>query len=197
MRPARSNPLVLALLAVVVLPGCSVRDDVATTDLPALNTARDKRAPRGQAGAEADWLSRPTSVRAAAGLAEAGVIGTVESVSREASVVAAPDESNPTSIVTMRVRDPWFGDVPDRFEIKWLGTPGGGYLEGDPPYEVGQDYVLFLKRRTDGPWYRPASPDGRMQILGDQGRPVIDGPLYDEVKGESPGQIKRTATQAR
>jgi hypothetical protein len=145
----------------------------------------------GRAAAEANWISRPTTLREAAEQADAGGVVTVEAVQPGAPIVAAEDEVNPTVMVTMRVRDLWFGGLASTFTMKWLGTPGQGHMEGDPPYVVGQDYVIMLKKRGDGPWYRPESPDGRIQIHQDRARPVIEGPIADTVKGWGLGKLKQ------
>lgn len=53
---------------------------------------------------EAGWNSRPTTTREAAAKADAAVIATVTSVVDGAPKVAAPDEIDPTQLVTLSVR---------------------------------------------------------------------------------------------
>jgi hypothetical protein len=145
----------------------------------------------GSGSGEADWLNRPNSVREAVAEAQAGVIATVEQIEDAPPIQAAEDEISPVQEITMRVREKWFGHAPDRFRIRWVGTPNGGHLEGDPPYAVGQDYALLLISRSDGPWWLPASPDSRWQIVGDKLRPLIEGPLGSQTAGESADDLKR------
>lgn len=66
------------------------------------------------------------------------------------------------------------------------GTPGGTvrlwhmgtdtiHLEGDPPYEVGQDYVLFVYPKEDeAGTYLVLSPEGRYRITGGRLDPASD-----------------------
>ena len=189
MRRTISIVYVAAALVVTSCGGASK----ATPDraLPHLDSSGDVAATIS-AGGEAEWLSRPSSVRQAAREAESGVIATVVGVVSGPPLVAAPDEVNETRLVTLDVRDRWFGGVSSQFMINWLS----GTL-GDPPYAVGQDYVLFLVPRDDGPWYRPSSPDGRVQILGGRLRAVIDGEMAAEVAKMTLADAKRAAAEGR
>lgn len=163
-----------------------------------LDTANDAPAPRaGQpAAAEASWISRPATVREQVESADAVVIATVVAVTPGPPIIAAADEVNPTELVRMRVRERWRGTVEDSFTIKWLGTPNHGWIEGDPPYVEGQDYVLFLVARPDGPWYRPESPDGRLQILSGRLRSLIEGPFGDKANGKAPAELRGEVEEA-
>jgi len=195
----RLSSSVCLLALAVIAAGCGDTEPTkAREPVPTLNTANDPLVPRGGlSGAHANYLSRPTSLKSAAVTADAAVIATVTAVADGAPIVAAPDEVNPTVLVTLQVRDRWRGDVPNEITIRWLGTPRGGFLEGDPPYELGQDYVLLLKSRTDGPWYRPEAPDGRLQIVGERVRPVIEGAIADEVKNRSVADVKQIVVGAK
>jgi hypothetical protein len=165
--------------------------DQPVNRLPHLDTQHDVPAPLG-VGGEAEWMSRPSSVAEAAREADTGVIATVVRVVRGPPLVAAPDEINETRIVTLEVKDRWFGDIPSQFTVNWLA----GTL-GDPPYAVGQDYVLLLTPRKDGPWYRPASPDGRIQILNNRLRPLIEGEMAAQVATLTVTQAKQAAVEGR
>jgi hypothetical protein len=182
---------VLTVSAVVVAACGSDGHATRTSALPRLDSAHDAAAPLSTGG-EAEWLSRAASVSEAAKQAESAVIATVTRVERGAPLVAAPDEINERRVVTLRVRDRWYGSVPDDFVINWLAGTAG-----EPAYQAGQDYVLFLVRRDDGPWYRPESPDGRVQILNGRLRPLIDGAMAEQVSAMTLAQVKQAASDAR
>lgn len=186
---ARRTPFVAAAVVLsAALAACG--GDRAASPVPRLDTAHDVVAPAAAAGVGADWLSRPRSLREAVRRADAGAVVTVAGIADGEPVVAAPDEVNATKLVTLAVRDRWFGALPAEVVVNWLGA-------GDPPYAVGQDYVVLLDRRTDGPWYRPEAPDGRIQIVDGRARPLIEGALAREVAGRSVADLERAVAAAR
>jgi hypothetical protein len=170
----------------------------------------------------ASWKHRPASVDEARDLATAVVQAEVVSVKPDADLVVPAageptgEDRIPTQRIQVRVSKSHKGGLRpgqtvDLFQVggKLLptGQPDGKnnarivdakqlVLEGDPPYKVGEQYVLMLE---DGPrgTLRPIAPEGRYRVerggtisaMVDsdatklvQGRPLVDLERKLEVK---------------
>lgn len=69
------------------------------------------------------------------------------------------------------------------------------YIEEDPFYAVGEDYLIFLgERRPDGSLL-PSAPDGRLRVVAGRLQPVAKGRVGDLLAGV-PVEAARRATLA-
>lgn len=64
------------------------------------------------------------------------------------------------------------------------------WIEGDPPYNVGEKYLFFLTAGADGA-YIPYGPDGRVKVVNDRLSTAADQdlPIAKEIKQESLNQL--------
>ncbi len=147
--------------------------------------------PRPQVASVA-WDFRPESVDALLGRTDAVVYGEVAAV-RSGAPLRADAEGHPdggeipTQRISIDVVDRILGlPLLQRLEVFKTGS-ADLHLEGDPPYRVGERYLLFLHERDDAPGlYIPAAPDGRL-LEGGDGRlsPLIEGAVGRELGGKT------------
>jgi hypothetical protein len=110
------------------------------------------------------WLHHPTTLSEAIDLSSAIVSARVTAIYEGADIVNE-GAFIPTQRIAFEVNGVLDGEVADSFELFHTGN-SEYVLDGDPPYEVGTDYVLFLMPREDGS-YLVISPEGRYQMTGD------------------------------
>ena len=97
-----------------------------------------------------------------------------------------PDESGPvpTQRIGFATQAVLKGGIAARFSLFKTGTQNFT-LEGDPPYAVGEQYLLFIEPRGDGT-YLPVAPDGRVRITPTATvAPLIEGAVAAEIGGRS------------
>ena len=157
----------------------------------------------------ASWAFRPQSlaeVMAASRLAvEAEVTGVRAGPDLVERAAGHPGGYRiPTQRVAFSVVRALAGSAPEKFELFKTGASGARAfsLEGDPPYQPGERYVLFVSQRPDGSWL-PSGPDARLAV-GTDGRlkSFVSGPLAqelgsrttDELASALPGLPLATAT---
>jgi hypothetical protein len=187
-------PLLLAAAIVAASLVTSAGDDDLA--IPALSTAHDVAAPLEGAKGAALATTSARDVEDAATHSDLVVIGTVTQV-RPGPDLGRPgtDDRHPTQFVTVQVRDRWAGSTPEKITIYRSGDDRS-WVEGDPPYAAGQDYVLYLVNRKDGPWHRLAAPEGRIQILNGRLRPVADGEFAATWRDRTPAELKKATLGA-
>lgn len=129
--------------------------------------------------AHAFWHHNPTTMAETIDLAEAIVVARATSIwAGDDLRVPVPglNEDNENRIPTQRigfeVRETLAGDVGDSFELFHTGNEDF-VLGGDPPYEVGATYVLFLLPREDGT-HLVVSPEGRFTVGQDGLEPASE-----------------------
>lgn len=165
----------------------------------------------------ASWIHHAPDIPGATGLAEAIVTARVLRV-REGTIES--QETDPrgrpatmtADVVGFQVTG---NDVMrtlrrgERFEVFHLAVPVGDTkvsIEGDPPYEVGEEHLLFLMRGPTvkvGPesvetWI-PIGPEGRWQIdRRTQGvQPVSDLEWVEEYRGRPAREVLQEAERAQ
>lgn len=72
-------------------------------------------------------------------------------------------------------------------------------LDGDPPYDVGQSYLMFVAPRGEGDntWLPPA-PDGRLLLDATvRAEPLIDGLVGSQLAGKSLNEISQMVATAQ
>ena len=134
------------------------------------------------------WHDNPRSLAETYDLAAAVVVARVTGIYDAADIVvpAAALESGehrvPNQRIAMAVTRTVKGDVGRDFELFHTGNREF-VLGGDPAYEVGQRYLLFLMARDDGT-YRVVSPEGRYQIrAGGKLEPVSEKEFSVTLRG--------------
>lgn len=123
--------------------------------VPAWAAGGGPKAERGDGKGTAYWV-RPASVKQL--VDETDFIGAVTVVKVEPGKPlpssGADDEQRDTQVVTLKVNEAWRarGKAPAEIQLFKTGTQAL-WIEEDPPYEVGQVYVLAAKQRAEDGLY--------------------------------------------
>jgi hypothetical protein len=175
---------------------------VAATASLALSLAIRSAEPSGadEPGAASDfgvqWAFRPDSPSDLASQATALVEVQVDQI-RVGGELELEGANVPTELVDVHVTLALEGDTPSNLVIYKLGDQQVT-ADGDPPYEVGRRYVLFVEPRQNadgtGPnpdgSYLAVAPEGRLALdESNQAQPLIDSPVANELQGMTPDQI--------
>lgn len=145
----------------------------------------------------ASWAKRPASLKEIKARATAVVEAEVTRIESGPDLVV-PDRNEPngeiripTQRVGFRRLDTYAGAVESDFSVFKTGSSSVS-LEGDPPYAVGERYVLFIAPRMEGDGsYLPAGPDGRLREDDrSQVQAVIPGPVADALDGKPKSEVK-------
>ena len=168
---------------------------------PGVSRAGDRRAsdkPLWQAA----WAFRPDDLEDLADDAEALFEGTVMAIrpgpAMAESSVPIPDPHDiPTQRVVFRVDDVVYGELGDEVVLFKAGDDDG-YFEGDPPYQVGERYLMFVGRRNTPPGtYLNWAPDGRLKVKNGKLEPFVGGMVADKLKGQPKDTVKAAAKAAK
>lgn len=122
----------------------------------------------GEPLVHATWYNNPTTLRETADLASAIVVARVTGVYDAPDLVIpipGTDEEDriPNQRIVFKTVRRLGGEAMEKtFELFHTGNETF-VLAGDPPYEVGQRYVLFLMPREDGT-FLVVSPEGRLRL---------------------------------
>lgn len=117
------------------------------------------------------WYHNPRSLSDLAGLSTAVVVARVAGIYEAADIVVpteAFDEGEhrvPNQRIAFEVERTLAGDVGRGFELFHTGNDEF-VLESDPPFAIGESYLLFVMPRDDGS-YLVVSPEGRYQVTKD------------------------------
>jgi hypothetical protein len=141
------------------------------------------------------WEERPESVSELGGDSTVLVEAEVTAIEAGPDLPAEPgdDLAMPTQRIVFSTTEVLDGQIAETFKLFKTGSEEL-YLQGDPLYEAGESYLLFLEPQGEPGTYIPAAPDGRIE-LDAQGEadPVIPGPVAEQVEGESTEQIAEAA----
>ncbi len=144
----------------------------------------------GASRAVAFWHERPQTLREAADRSEAIV------VARVLRVVAGPDlvvpvegledgvDRIPTQRILVSVERTLRGQLKSRLVELFRTGDSEFVLAEDPPYAVGERYVLFLTTMERG-LYRPIAPEGRLKITPSGLVPSSEREFMSELRGGS------------
>lgn len=150
--------------------------------------------------AQVVWDFRPDSVGELARGSASMVYAEVRDIRAGEPLVADADghpegDQTPTQRITLdTVRHLQGKELPSSFELFRTGSEQL-QLEGDPPYELGERYVLFVTEKQDEPGtYIASAPDGRL-LEDARGRlePLIEGPVGEQLDGDTPREAERQA----
>lgn len=148
------------------------------------------------------WDFRPGSVEALARESESMVHAEVVEV-RAGEPLAAdaaghPEgDSIPTQRIVFDVVEQMDGQsLPEQFQLFKTGSESL-HLENDPPYRVGERYVLFVREREgEAGTYLPVAPDGRLlEKANGELEPLIDGAVDEDFEGDTPAEAEREVQQ--
>ena len=148
------------------------------------------------------WDERPDSVpeldQAAVSVVEAEVTG----IDAGPSLVDPADPGSehhaiPTQRIAFDVLSVLDGPSPGDDLLLFKTGSEDAHLEGDPPYEAGERYVLFLRPREGEPGtYLPIAPDGRVRLNdGDEGHLFIAGSVKQELEGATVAEIEEKISE--
>jgi hypothetical protein len=153
---------------------------------------------------DATWVFRPKTLHELAKRAPNAVVATVTGVNSGPTLAdgseAHPDSGLETQRISFRTSDNFSGQMPAEFQLFKVGG-SQAYMEGDPPYVVGEEYLLFVEKRVNGSGsiepgtYVPVAPDGRLKVQQGKVKPVIEGPLGDKLRGQALAEIKRAVRE--
>jgi hypothetical protein len=136
------------------------------------------------------WYHQPATLREAFALGRIAVLGTVTEVAQaQPIVVSARGEPSgvdavPTQTITFSTNAVLKGHVANTFTVFHTGQAAIA-LNGDPPYAVGQQYVLFLATQRPDGRYVIVSPEGRYAVENGVIRTVSDRPAFTALNGLS------------
>lgn len=145
------------------------------------------------------WYSHPRTLVEAVDLASAVVVARVTGVYDAPDIVVPVkglenDEHRvPNQRIAFEVKRSVLGEVERSFELFHTGNDNY-VLDGDPPYKVGEKYLLFLTPREDGS-YRVISPEGRFQVTRGGLEPFSREEFAQLLRGASVGDLVRDLTE--
>ncbi len=169
--------------------------------------AQDEPAAEPAIGVE--WDYRPAELADLVAQTPAIVVAEVGAVRDGEPFVGEPadDEGGPISFPTqqvdVRVVRSLDGQAPGNFTLFKIGS-AEEYPEGDPSYQVGERYLLFVRPRLgedggphpDGTWL-PVAPDGRLERLpSGELDAVIEGEVAKELDGATVGEADQAIEAA-
>lgn len=114
------------------------------------------------------WYDHPRTLTDAVELSSAVVVARVAGVYDAPDIVVPVEglengeDRIPNQRIAFEVKKTIFGEVESSFDLFHTGNETY-VLDGDPPYEMGKKYLLFLTPRDDGT-YRVISPEGRFEV---------------------------------
>lgn len=166
----------------------------------------------------ASWVFHPASLAEAADQAQTIVLAEVVKVESGADlVVPVEGEPNgedrvPTQRITVQVVNGYkgaaVGDTLTLFQTggtlqgvetdeatgkALLETTPQFILEGDPLYQVGERYVLFLEAGPEG-LLRTISPEGRYREVGGTLVPMVENEMTKSLRGQSVAALEAQLT---
>ena len=168
----------------------------------------------------ASWAFHPKSLREARERAQSIVLAEVVSVAAGPDIVSkVPAEPNgearlPTQRITVSVLKSYKGSATAGQQLTLFQTGGTRQntapmivngkelpsnvqqviLEGDPQYQVGEQYLLLLEGGPDNT-LRPVSPEGRYRVEnGTNLTPMVQGEVAREIHGKGLNNLEQALT---
>lgn len=147
-----------------------------------------------------DWDFRPDDVDELTARSQAAVVAQVTAVraGEPLAVEGVDGASLPTQRIDFEVTSRIAGEIPEQFTLFKNGD-FSAQAEGDPPYEAGSRYLLFVRRRLapdsgqpdpDGSWIATA-PDGRLERESSGELDAkIDGSVAEQLDGETVAEAR-------
>ena len=145
------------------------------------------------------WNERPSDVAELVALSKLIVEAEVSEITPGPDLypVGDPDKQSPDyAVPTQRVKVDVVRQLtgaplgPDTSLSIFKTASEDAYLEGDPPYAVGERYILFLRPKQDDPkTLIPVAPDGRIGFTKTGAEVAIAGPIADQINAISPAAL--------
>ena len=142
------------------------------------------------------WYENPQSLSEAVGLANAIVLAKVVEIYDEPDIVVPitpnGDEVDrvPNQLIVLKTLRVLNGAMREE-TIPLFHTGNEDYiLIGDPPYRMGETYLLFLTARDDST-YRVISPEGRYRVKDGSMTPMSEKPFAAVVASGSVDMLER------
>lgn len=205
-RVVAGRPLAVALLTGAVLAlallGLVTERDRSSSDQDSVAVPQAREAGRRAIKVtQASWVFRPASLVELVRHSPAAVEARVIAIRPGPPLMPEPDRATsvaapaiPTQRIELAVTRAWWGTGGGRIGIFKTGSETE-YIEDDPFYAVGEDYLIFLgERRPDGSLL-PSAPDGRLRVVAGRLQPVAKGPVGD-LLADVPVEGARRATLA-
>lgn len=111
----------------------------------------------------------------------------------------APDDLGvPTQRITFESNGAFYERVPARFVLFKTGSQSL-WGDGDPPYAVGERYLMFASRRPEDPGtFLNVVPDGRFRVrTGGFLESLVHGPVANALAGLTTGEARQIVTRVR
>lgn len=151
----------------------------------------------------ASWQFDPDSLAQARELSTAVVHARVREVRQAPPLVDIGEKTGrrnetPNQRIILDVVRSLHGNPGDTIRLWHMGTDTI-HFEGDPPYEVGQEYVLFVYPKADEEGtYLVVSPEGRYLLGSDGGLRLMEGVedgFAKELAGSSVAELAQALRQ--
>jgi len=144
------------------------------------------------------WYHHPRTLAELGRLASAVVVAKVTGVHDAADIVVPvkglenDEDRIPTQRIEFEVQKSLRGRIDSSFDLFHTGSETF-ILDGDPPYELGETYLLFVMPREDGT-YLVVSPEGRFKVTGEGLEPMSSESFAEVLRGSS---VEFVATDLR
>jgi hypothetical protein len=184
------------MLAALGFAALAARDSGETAAPAPLGNAAVVHTPGARLGAV--WAFRPRNLPELAGKASSVALASVTNVADGPPLRGdEPDDVMPTQRISFKVEDRWAGSSPSEFVLFKTGS-NRNWIEDDPPYSVGEKYLMFVSPRPEDPGtYLPVAPDGRIKLIGGNLRPLIEGAVAASLGGRATAEAKQLTVAAR
>jgi hypothetical protein len=133
--------------------------------------------------AGATWRYRPRQMRDVWTRGRVVVVARVTSVTRGATI-GSGDLAMPTEVVDLAVERTLKGSRLTAVRVFHTGS-GDRYADGDPPYRIGERWLLALRRqKAQRGVYLPVSPEGRYRVEADDTvSPAMPEGMSNDLRG--------------
>lgn len=147
----------------------------------------------------AEWRNSPNNLNQAAAMADQVIVGTAENVEQStpftANVAGEPGGAveTPVQNITIHVDQSVKGGARAGgvVTIQRLGDAAGCFrVQGDPPYQRGEQYLLMLEDGQGGRPPHPIAPEGRYRVRENGAlEAVTKNPVAEEIAGQRLEQV--------
>lgn len=140
--------------------------------------------------AHAVWEFNPTSMAELKGKSTNIIAGKVINIEQGEEIIYEHEDEPeptiiPTQVITLEVTESLKGTSTKGEQIKVFRTGGENiiFLEEDPKYVQGKEYMLFLRPQENSKLFLVVAPAGRYAIENGKMQPVIETGFGSDFKG--------------